>query len=137
MSKDRDIAVDLDGTIHSYTSGFQANKFDPPVEGAIQALYDLSTKFKTVWIFTARDILAPVERWIKKEFEAAGLPYPDNIKCTNRKPKADIYIDDKALKFEGKWSETMKQVDEYKTWVNEHRLQTFKESWNQQRLMGK
>jgi hypothetical protein len=123
------LAIDFDCTIHSYTSGYQPNRFDDPVNGAIQALSQLADQYSKIYVFTARDILHPVERWLKEEFRKANITYPSNIEITNIKPKADIYIDDKGYQFNGDWVKTMEDIQKYKTWVSEHRLPTFMESY--------
>lgn len=124
----RAVAVDFDSTIHSYESGFSDDHFDPPVSGAIEAVSKLCDKFEEVFIFTARTELAGVELWLKYQFKEADIPYPNNLTVTNNKPIADIYIDDRGYKFMGDWDKTLQDVEEYKTWVSEHRLSTIRES---------
>jgi len=111
--------VDFDGTVHSYTSGFNKDKFDAPVEGAIDALIELSKRYGSVYIYTSRKSLDPVKTWLKEQFEIAGLKQPRNIKFTNIKVPADVYIDDRGYKFEGDWPKALKELDTYKTWMNE------------------
>lgn len=128
-SKTSSIAVDFDHTVHSYENGFSDDHFDPPVPGAIEALDTLCGKYNEVFIFTARTELAEVELWLKYQFQQAGITYPNNLSVTHEKPIADIYVDDRGYQFTGDWSKTLKDMDTYKTWVNEHRLPTIRESY--------
>ncbi len=48
------IAVDFDGVIHRYSRGWQDGSiYDPPVDGAVEALERLHHRYKVV-IFTTR-----------------------------------------------------------------------------------
>lgn len=131
------IAVDFDHTVHSYESGFSEDHFDPPIPGAIEALNAFCQKFEEVFIFTARTALTEVELWLKYQFKEAGIEYPDNLIVTNNKPIADIYIDDRGYQFTGDWNKTIQDVEEYKTWVSEHRLPTIRESYALANLLPK
>lgn len=99
----RTIAIDFDGVIHGYSKGFKGSDiYDPPVEGAIDALWRLrAAGFKLV-IFTSRnDTIPQVKEWCKKYL------VPDDIEVTNRKPPALAYIDDRGIRFTN-WIDILK-----------------------------
>lgn len=112
------IAIDFDGVIHSYTSGWHGHDtaLDPPVPGAAEFLaqalergYDVavcSTRAETVeGRIAIRDYLlnmipAYLERRIRVE---AG------------KPKALVYIDDRGWRFDGTFP-SLDDVDLFTPW---------------------
>ena len=103
------IAVDFDGVLHSYTSPW-VNEYtipDPPVPGAIAWLGEMSKKFDVV-IFTTRGKTSrgrmAVKKWLWEHGVSApgadtwsDLPY----RVTHEKPPALVYLDDRAMRFEG------------------------------------
>lgn len=98
------IAVDFDGVINSYTSGFVANRIpDPPVEGAFDFLLALQAKGHDVVVLSTRASNGAAVDLMRTWFRMHG--YPDRqlgrIVITNRKPKAGLYIDDRGFRFEG------------------------------------
>lgn len=99
------IAVDFDGVIHKNSKGFHDGTiYDDPVFGTKAALTLLSKQFKIV-IFTCKakperpliDGKTGVEliwEWLKKH----NLDiYISDV--THEKPRARLYIDDKAIRF--------------------------------------
>lgn len=105
------IAVDFDGVIHSYVQPFIAKHVipDPPVEGAIEWLHRMIQKFEVV-IFTTRGSTwrgrRAVRAWLKKYaegmwYEAPGYRGLEDVKVTDRKIAALVYIDDRAIRFDG------------------------------------
>lgn len=98
------LAVDFDGVIHSYESGWQNGViYGAPVEGCENALRRLRTNFELV-VFTARHNLEDVHLWLVTH----GLrPYFKEV--TNRKPAAVAYLDDRAVKFTT-WAQALKEL---------------------------
>lgn len=107
----KSVAVDFDGVIHGYSEGWKDGEvYDEPVEGSIEALEELSTMFN-IYIFTVRKNKEVVKNYIQK--------YSPNLKfkVTNKKPHAEMYIDDRAINFSGDWKDTMNQVKNFQTWL--------------------
>lgn len=130
------IAIDFDGVIHKYSKGWQDGSiYDKPFDGVFEAIEKLM-KTHTVFIFSTRSP-RQIKKWIDKHiweekehwclpelawypkyrFEAQIIPFwtkfwnkPDTLGITSRKFPAEVYIDDRALKFEGNWEKTLKQV---------------------------
>lgn len=115
------IAVDFDGVIHSYTSGWKGAAVipDPPVEGAIEWLARLVVRPDVeVVIFSTRAVeesgRIAIRRWLyrhgfemeiqKKNPErvlwGSGKPswMPEVVA---EKPPAVAYLDDRGVRFEG------------------------------------
>lgn len=116
------IAIDFDGVIHEYSKGWSDGSiYDPPVAGTKEALEKLKAEGHYIMIFTTRtnsmfrkkdevDQKTMIENWMKEH----DLPY-DKI-WTFGKPMADIFIDDRAIGFKGKWDDTLNEVSQFKPW---------------------
>ena len=110
------IAVDFDGVIHRYSKGWQDGViYDPPMEGAKDALEKLSKNFEII-IFTTRlnrenkidyeQQRKEMEIWLDNYGFKKGVHY---IELTGNKPKAKIYLDDRGLRFEN-WVQAQKDI---------------------------
>ena len=110
------IAIDFDGVIHKNSKGFfDGTVYDTPIEGSLDAIKKISTKFHIV-IFTAkaskdRPLIngktgkEHVIEWLK---ENGFYPYIKDVVI--EKPRAILYIDDKGYKFNN-WIETISFLD--------------------------
>ncbi len=115
------LCVDFDGVIHSYTSPWTnaTTISDPPVTGALKWLWR-ATEWFDVQIYSSRskDPMAreAMRDWMiehsRQEFgdehpmskwHLGGPDYP--ITFAYEKPAAFLTIDDRALTFDGDWSE--------------------------------
>ena len=103
------IALDFDGVLNNYT-GWKGEKcLYTPLPGLEDFLSTLNEEYDVV-IFTCRDI-RKVYTWLEK------YDLRKYVKVvTETKPKAMIYIDDRALKFEGNYIETLNKINKFKTW---------------------
>ena len=116
MSK-QTVVFDFDGVIHSYVSGWKGTDCipDPPVKGIKEELqriqeagYEIvvvSTRCKTQ---VGRDA---IEDYLTKH---EMRKYVDNI-CAE-KPPAVVYIDDRAIKFDGHPETLLEQIQSFKPW---------------------
>ena len=127
--KRQTIAVDFDGVIHSYTTPWtKAHEIhDPPVDGAIEWMWDtlnglrqpspsggladpsggwdvviVSTRART-W----RGRLA-MRSWLRSHagnlwHEVMGARGIESVRVTATKVQALVYIDDRAVRFEGRF----------------------------------
>lgn len=109
------VAVDFDGVIHSYTSGWQGADVipDPPVPGAIEFLNELALHY-TVVIFTTRAghegaSSAIMAYLIEHGFEG------EYVEITDVKGPAIFYLDDRAWRFRGRFP-SMNQIRRAYPW---------------------
>lgn len=111
MPERRSIAVDFDGVIHAYTSGWRVDEQghgcidDDPVPGAIEWLSEIVQHYD-VWIFSCRmldsrrsHVERRMRRWLYRHGASESLV--DALHFTHEKPHADVYLDDRGLRFEG------------------------------------
>ncbi len=98
-----DIAIDFDGPIHSYSKGLHDGTI---YDGVIEGIIDVIKRWeeKKIVIFTCRE-----KKQVKKWLEDLSI----TLQITNMKPMADVYIDDKAFKWEGWNEELIQNVEGY------------------------
>jgi hypothetical protein len=111
------LAIDFDGVIHRYTSGWKGATVIPDgkVSGARGAIAFLRTEFRIV-IFSARadETRNPGGKEAIEAFlHEHGIEYDD---ITNEKPPAYLLIDDRAITFRGDWATTAREVMEFSHW---------------------
>lgn len=125
------ICLDFDGVIHSYTSGWKGIDVIPDdvVPGFFEWADAMAQHFQLV-IYSARSCeekgRLAMMTWLveqrKKWRDAGGVsPIKDGslvaFDFAKEKPKAFLYIDDRAFCFEGDWSTlTPEAVKAFKPW---------------------
>lgn len=118
-----DAAIDFDGVIHSYTSGFMGHDkiLDPPVNGAIEFLYKAIVSGMKIAIHTTRGTTLEGTKAIKDWLAYYGLDQKiiDNLVITNKKIHAKIYIDDRGYCFRG-FFPSLAYIKEFKSWNKKH-----------------
>jgi hypothetical protein len=109
------VLVDFDCVVHAYDRGWQdGTVYGDPVPGSLEAIQWLMERFDVV-IFTARladhrDVAAIQYNLIRSWLSEHGFP---DMMVTDQKLPARYYIDDKAIRFDGEWGETVDQVIQY------------------------
>jgi hypothetical protein len=109
------VAVDFDGVIHSYTSPW-INEFtipDPPVAGAIDWLNEIADDFD-VAILTTRGKTMEGRVAVGEWLDAHGFTRYREVTAT--KIAALIYLDDRALRFDGKNFPRAHEVHQLRPW---------------------
>lgn len=111
------VVFDFDGVIHSYKSGWQGAVFipDEPVPGIEKALKDIHDAGYEIVIVSTRCAyvcgMEAVNDWLNKH---GLLKYIDRI-C-KEKPPAIVYIDDRAICFDGKPDGLLEKINTFKPW---------------------
>jgi hypothetical protein len=117
MDKGWRICIDFDGVINSYVSGYKPGDDtylpDPPTDGAKEFLEQCINCFQEVFIVSSRcqtlsGVIA-MQAWMKK------YNMPD-IPITYVKYPAEVYIDDRGWRFEGKFPNPKMFID-FGSWV--------------------
>ncbi len=101
------LMIDLDGVLNNYIK-YEENFIPEIKEGAKEFLEKLykSSKYELV-LFTTRDKKLS-EDWLKDNKISQYFKEITNIKKT-----ASIYLDDRALKFNGDFKETLEEIKNF------------------------
>ena len=108
------IVFDFDGVIHSYTSGWKGLEIipDPPVAGIREMIEKLRKKYRLVVVSSrCREMKGKVavQKWLREQgIEVDGV--------TNTKEPAVVYVDDRAVTFEGDVEKLQEQIRGFKPW---------------------
>lgn len=103
------IAIDLDGVLDEYYGKYDKNSIPKIKEGAKDFVIKLSKDYKLI-LFTTRNSKT-AKKWlvdnnIDKYF----------IEITNKKPLASIYLDDRAINFDGDYIKTLGEIKNFKVY---------------------
>tara|TARA_R100000152_G_C6732969_1_gene157435 strand:- start:310 stop:702 length:393 start_codon:yes stop_codon:yes gene_type:complete len=113
----KNIAIDFDGVIHNFDKGWHDGTcYGEPIEGSLEVIQRLAQKYNII-IFSAK--VRPdrplvngktgkelVIEWLK---DKNVMKYVKDV--THEKPRAQFYIDDKAIKFDNNWSDILEEVE--------------------------
>lgn len=108
------VVFDFDGVIHSYVHPYttETDIPDPPVPGISELIDDLNKDFKVVVCSTRCQTSTgkrAVEEWLYKH----GIAVYDVV---SDKPPAVCYVDDRAIRFDGKTDGLAEQIRTFKSW---------------------
>lgn len=104
------IAVDLDGVLNLYDGWKGPEAFAEPRPGAREFLEEARTTYRVV-IHTTRDPEA-VTKWL----EANGFPL---YEVTSQKVPAVVYLDDRALPFQGSFDGVLEKIRAFRPFWEE------------------
>lgn len=112
------IVFDFDGVIHRYSKGWQDGTiYDIPTEGIKETIEELRKDYKIVIVSTrsaTENGRNDIVEWLKKyNMEVDGI--------TAEKPPAIIYIDDRAVNFNGNCKTLMRDIKKFKCWTEKAR----------------
>ena len=124
------IALDFDGVIHKYSAGWgDGTIYDPPMEGAFESISELLLTYNVV-VITARSDLPSVAAWFQvhdADFTIVRVWEHEKfwnglyegaerqthvVGLTNRKLPADIYLDDRGVRFDS-WKTALNDIRFY------------------------
>lgn len=114
------VVFDFDGVIHSYTSGWKGETCipDPPVHGIDWALREIKEAGYEVVIVSTRCAtqagVDAINLWL---YQNGIAQYVDKV-C-KEKPPAIVYIDDRAVCFDGNASTLLDKISSFKPWYKE------------------
>lgn len=115
------IVFDFDGVIHSYKSGWKGATVipDPPVDGIREVLEDLSKDYRLV---------VNSSRCATEEGRQAIWQYLRDYKLSQfisdvskEKPPAIVYVDDRAICFDGNTSSLALKIRNFEPWTSRRR----------------
>jgi len=110
------VVFDFDGVIHSYKSGWQGidNIPDEPVDGIKDVIDELLEKGYEVVIVSTRcsdpNGMIAMSKWLEKY----GIKVS---RLCATKPPAMVYVDDRAINFDGKCEGLVGKIETFKSWT--------------------
>lgn len=115
------LILDFDGVLHSYESGWQGADTisDQPVRGAVEFCEEAIKHFRVLVLSTRCSQIGGTEailEWLEKN----GFPPGMLVSLEGVKPPAVVSIDDRAIRFNGKWP-SMEELKAFRPW---NRLET-------------
>lgn len=110
------IAIDFDGVIHNFDKGWHDGTcYGRPIKDSLEAIKRISKEYKII-IFSSK--VRPdrplvngktgyelVSEWLKKNKFSQYIS-----EITHEKPRANYYIDDKAVLFSNNWKDILKKI---------------------------
>lgn len=103
------VAIDFDGVLNKYHGWRGENILEEPQAGVAYFLRKINKNYDVV-IFTCRDI-KKVREWLN-EYKLSQ--YIRAVTMT--KPHAYVYIDDRAITYNGSYSEVLEKLEEFCVW---------------------
>ncbi len=107
------VCLDFDGVFNKYDGWRGKLEEFEPREGIEEFLKALQTEFKEIYIYSVRPAFDIYEWLVKHDLEE----YVTDIK--NTKPPAHVYLDDRAVCFNGDYNKAFKDVVLFKTYWEE------------------
>ncbi len=109
MQKRKTILIDLDGVLNTYKGKYDENKLPDIRLGAREFVEELNKDYDLI-LFTTRNSLG-ASRWL---MENKIDKYFKNV--TNVKIPAYLYLDDRAIGFNGDYKKTLEQIEDFKVY---------------------
>ena len=109
------VVFDFDGVIHSYTSGWQGMTkiVDPPVPGIKEAIDEIREAGYFVVVVSTRCMTPEGKKAIERYLHMHDIKADD---ITIHKPPAVVYIDDRAIYFDGKPEALLGKIQNFEVW---------------------
>ena len=101
------ILIDLDGVLNEYSGKFEKNVIPKPKKNVIKFLEYLQKDYEII-VFTTRNLLLTSKWLIKNKLDI----YVKDV--SNIKRSAYLYLDDRALQFNGDYEEMKKSIETFK-----------------------
>lgn len=119
------VCIDFDGVIHDYSKGWQGvDVFDKPIEGAAKGTMFLKSKGWTIIIFTTRNDTPALREFLdNNHIHYDYINYNPNQPKGSEKGKliADVYLDDRGVRFNGDWATAVNQIINFVPWQSENK----------------
>lgn len=109
------VVFDFDGVIHSYTSGWKGEDIipDPPVPGVKEVIDELTAQGYEVVVVSSRANSVAGKIAIEKYLKDNHIQVNS---ISHEKPPAIVYIDDRAICFDGHAETLVEKINNFKPW---------------------
>ncbi|GHU65037.1 hypothetical protein FACS189447_03260 [Spirochaetia bacterium] len=127
-----DVALDFDGVINSYKNGWKGDtETDDPVPGVADGILELLEGGRSLVIYSTRAGSPEGKRTIYDYLWSIIGGATERITISAEKPIATVYIDDRAITFDGNWKEIPGKIDKFKSWIDKSL------TWSGYKLQGR
>ncbi|HLC54296.1 MAG TPA: hypothetical protein VJK07_01570 [Candidatus Nanoarchaeia archaeon] len=109
------ICIDFDGVLAEYDGYKGEDTLGKPLKGAREFLKKLNGVNLRWVVFTTRP-RDKIINWFKEH----NLPMPEEV--TNLKFPSPVYIDDRAIKFDGNFDKLIKDMKNFSVYWNNERI---------------
>jgi len=112
------VVFDFDGVIHSYKNGWQGVTVipDPPVSGIKEVIDELRNGGYRVVVVSTRCYQEGGTEAIKKYLQKHNITVDE---VTGEKTPAVVYVDDRAITFDGKVEGLVERIKSFKPWYKQ------------------
>lgn len=109
------VSFDFDGVIHSYTSGWKGAEVipDPPVPGIKETMQALKDRGYEIVVCSSRCLTHEGLFAVRHYLQTHGIPF-DQV--TVEKTPALVYVDDRAICFDGNSCALLGKILNFKPW---------------------
>lgn len=113
------VCIDIDGTISQYTEWVDSKTFGEVLPHCAETIHHLKADGWFVIIYTTRADKAEITKFLEENnvpFDAINENpnQPDNAK--GGKLIADVYVDDRAIQFDGDWERAYEKITNFTSW---------------------
>lgn len=113
------VCIDIDGTISRYIEWVDSKTFGEVLPHCAETVHHLKADGWYVIIYTTRGDKTEISKFLDENnipFDAINENpnQPDNAK--GGKPIADVYVDDRAIRFDGDWTNAYQKITGFKSW---------------------
>ena len=107
------IAIDLDGVLSAYRGNYQHKVIESPAAGAREFLINLRQAGYRIVVHSTRQC-THVEEWL---FAHDLFDLVDHVQGSHQgKPLAHVYLDDRAVRFNGDFDAALAEIESFKAW---------------------
>lgn len=109
------VCFDFDGVINSYKGGWQGVDVinDPPVDGIKESIDEVKAAGYRVVVNSTRTATPKGLAAVKAYLDKHNIVVDDVV---SEKPVAFVYIDDRAIQFDGRADTLLTKIQNFKPW---------------------
>jgi len=115
----RTVCIDIDGTISRYIEWVDAKTFGEVLPHCAETIHHLKADGWYVIIYTTRADKDEITKFLGKyniPFDAINENPNQPENAIGGKPMADVYVDDRAIQFDGDWAGAYEKITGFKSW---------------------
>ncbi len=115
----RTVCIDIDGTISRYIDWVDAKTFGEVLPHCAETIHHLKADGWFVIIYTTRADKNEITKFLAKyniPFDAINENPNQPANAIGGKPMADVYVDDRAIQFDGDWAGAYEKITGFKSW---------------------